>query len=81
MTFQITFIFISAYIFEMRYYGHYLHFLDYFPHLCHHVYYKVSAVVRSSLLQVVGMSNLTPELTVLVPRAMFNGCQLSVISC
>ena len=42
----------------MRYYVHYLHFSDYYPHLCCHVYHNVSAVVRSGLLQVVGMSNL-----------------------
>ena len=42
----------------MRYYVH-LYFSDYCPHLCHHVYHNVSAVVRSGLLQVVGMSNLT----------------------
>ena len=39
----------------MRDYVHYLHFLDYCPHLCCHVYY-VSAIVHSSLLQEVGMS-------------------------
>ena len=38
--------------------GHYLHFSDYCSHLCCHVYHKVSAVVRSGLLQVIGMSNL-----------------------
>ena len=40
----------------MRYY---LHFSDYYPHLCCHVYPNVLAVVRSDLLQVVGMLNLT----------------------
>ena len=50
---------ISVYICEMRYYVHYLHFSDYCPHLCRHVYHNISAVVRSGLLQVVGMSNLT----------------------
>ena len=48
------------YISEMRYYVHYLHFSDYCHHLCCHIYHSVSAVVRSSLLQVVGMSNLNP---------------------
>ena len=43
----------------MRHYVHYLHFSDYCPHLCRHVYYNVSAVLRSCLLQVVGMSNVT----------------------
>ena len=47
---------LSLYISEMRYY---LHFSDYYPHLRRHVYLNVSAVVRSGLLQVVGMSNLT----------------------
>ena len=42
----------------MRYYVHYLHFSEYFPHLCRHIYHKVSAVVRSGFLQVVEMSNL-----------------------
>ena len=42
----------------MRYYVHYLHFSDYYPHLCRHVYHNVSAVVHSGLLQMVGMSNL-----------------------
>ena len=37
-------------------YLHYLYFSDYCPHLCRHVYHNVSAVVRSGLLQVVGMS-------------------------
>ena len=41
------------------YYVLYLHFSDYCLHLCHHVYHNFSAVVRSGLLQVVGMSNLT----------------------
>ena len=27
----------------MRYYVHYLHFLDYCPHLCHHVYLNILA--------------------------------------
>ena len=36
---------------------YYLHFSDYCPHVSHHVYHNVSAVVRSGLLQVVGMSN------------------------
>ena len=49
----------TVYISEMRYYIHYLHILDYCPHLCRHVYHNVSAVVCSGLLQVVGMSNLT----------------------
>ena len=43
----------------MRYYVHYLHFSDYCPHLCRHVYCNASAVVRSGLLQVVRLSNLT----------------------
>ena len=43
----------------MRYYVHYLHFLDYCPHLCRHLYHSVLAVVRASLPQVVGMSNIT----------------------
>ena len=47
----------------MRYYVHYLHFLDYFPHLCRYVYYNVSAVVRPDLLLVVGMSNLNKGLS------------------
>ena len=38
-------------------YLHYLHFSDYCPHLCRHVYHNVSDVVSSGLLQVVGMSN------------------------
>ena len=50
---------ISVYISEMRYYVDYLHFSDYCHHLCRHVYHNVPAVVRSSLFQVVGMSNLT----------------------
>ena len=37
----------------------FLHFPDCFPNLCRYVYHNVSAVVRSGLLQVVGMSNLT----------------------
>ena len=36
-----------------------LHYLDYCPRLCCHVYHNVSAVVHSGLLQVVGMLNLT----------------------
>ena len=40
----------TVYISEMRYYVHYLHFSDYCPHLCRHVYYNVSAVVHSGLL-------------------------------
>ena len=36
-----------------------VHYSDYNPHLCRHVYHNVSAVVRSGLLQVVGMSYLT----------------------
>ena len=40
----------------MRYDEHYIHFSDYCPHLCHHVYHNVSAVVRSGLLQVFGIS-------------------------
>ena len=36
---------------------YHLHFLDYCPHLCRHVYH-VSSVVRSGLLQVVEMSSL-----------------------
>ena len=36
----------------------YLQFSDYCPHLCRHVYHNVSVIVRSGLLQVVGMSNL-----------------------
>ena len=47
---------ISVYMSEMRYY---LHFSNYCPHLCWHVYHNVSAIVRSGLLQVVGISNLT----------------------
>ena len=43
----------------MRYYVHYLNFSHYCAHLCRHVYQNVSAVVRSGLLQVVGMSKLT----------------------
>ena len=43
----------------MRYYVHYLHFSDYCPHLCCHVYHNVLAVVCSGLLQVVRMLNLT----------------------
>ena len=43
----------------MRYYVHYLHFLDYCPHLCRYVYHNVSVFVRIGLLQLVGMSNLT----------------------
>ena len=39
---------------ELRY-VYYLHFSDYCPHLCCHVYHNISAVVRSSLLQVFGM--------------------------
>ena len=39
-------------------YVHYLHFLDYCPDFFHHVYHNLSAIVRSSLLQVVGMLNL-----------------------
>ena len=39
------------YISEMRYYVYYLHFSNYYPHLCRHVYHDVSAVVRSGLLQ------------------------------
>ena len=50
---------ITVYISEMRYYVHYLHFSNYCPHLCRHVYHNVSAVVRSGLLQGVGMSNWT----------------------
>ena len=50
---------ISVYISEMRYYVHYLHFSDYCPHLCRHVYHIVWVVVLSGLLRVVGMSNLT----------------------
>ena len=41
----------------MRYYVHYLHFSDYCLH--RHIVHNVSAVVRSGLLQVVRMSNLT----------------------
>ena len=50
---------LAVYISKMRYYVHYLHFSDYCPHLCRHVYHNVSAIVSSGLLQVVGMSNLT----------------------
>ena len=39
-------------------YCFYLHFSDNCLHLCRHVSHNVSAVVRSGLLQVVGMSNL-----------------------
>ena len=42
----------------MRYYVHYLHFSDYCPHVCRHVYHNVSGVVHTGLFQVVGMSNL-----------------------
>ena len=49
---------ISVYISEMRYYVH-LYFSDYCPRLCRHVPHNVSAVVRSGLLQVVRMPNLT----------------------
>ena len=38
-------------------YVHYLHFPDYCPHLCRHIYHNVLAIVRSLL--VVRMSNLT----------------------
>ena len=34
----------------MRYYVHYLHFSDYCPHFCRHVYHIVSTVVRPGLL-------------------------------
>ena len=37
----------------------YLHFSDDCPHLRRYVYHNVSTVVRSGLLQVVEMSNLT----------------------
>ena len=47
----------------MWYYAHYLHFFDYCPHLCCHVYHNVSDIVCSGLLQVVGMSNLTVYFT------------------
>ena len=47
---------IFVYISEVRYYVCYLHFSDYCPHLGCHVYHNVSAIVRSSFLQVVGMS-------------------------
>ena len=46
-------------IHKTKTYIHYLLFPDYCPHLCRHVYHNVSTVVRSGLLQVVGMSNLT----------------------
>ena len=49
----------SVYISDMRYYVHYIQFSNYCPHHCRHVYHNVSAVVRSGLRQVVGMSNLT----------------------
>ena len=49
---------VGVYISEMRYYVHYLYFSDYCPHVCRHVYHRVSAIIRTSLLQVVGMSNL-----------------------
>ena len=42
------------------YHVHYLHFLDYCRHHRRHVYHNISGGVRSDLLQVVGMSNLTP---------------------
>ena len=42
----------------MTYYAHYLYFSEYCPHLCRPVYHNVSAVVRPSLLQMVGMSKL-----------------------
>ena len=42
---------ISVYISEMRYYVHYLHFLDYCPHLCRHVYHNVSDVVHCLTFQ------------------------------
>ena len=51
--------YISVYISEMRYYVHCLHFSDYYPHLCRNVYLNFSVVIGSSLLQVVGMSNLS----------------------
>ena len=38
----------------MRYYVHYLHFSDYYPHLCRFLYHNISAVVHSGILQVVG---------------------------
>ena len=67
-------------------YIYYLHFMDYCPILCRPVYHNVTAVVRSGLLQVAGMSNLTLYFAYrgrffLFPGAMFNGCQLLVISC
>ena len=37
----------------------FLHYSDYCPHLGHYIYHNVSAVVRSGLLRVVGISNLT----------------------
>ena len=49
---QSTEIQISVYISEMRYYVHHLHFLDYCPPLCRHVYHNTSAVVCSSLFKV-----------------------------
>ena len=49
---------LSVYISVMRYFVHYLHFWDYCPHFCRHVYHSILTVVRSGLLQVVGMSNL-----------------------
>ena len=41
-------------------------FSDYCPYFCRHVYHNVSAVVRSGLLQVVGMLNLTLYFTYMI---------------
>ena len=49
----------SIYISEISYFVYYLHFSHYCPHLCCHGYYNFSAIIRSGLLQVVGMSNLS----------------------
>ena len=44
---------------EKEQYLHYLHFSDYRPHLCRHVYHNGPAVARSGLFQVIGTANLT----------------------
>ena len=41
---------LAVYISKMRYYVHYLHFSDYCPDLCRHVYHNVSAVIHSDFL-------------------------------
>ena len=51
---------INVCVYEFEYFFFSLFtFFDYCPHLCRHVYHNVSAVVRSGLLQLVEMSNLT----------------------